>query len=258
MLKLGLRHEVVRAADGGPLQRVGLAEERRALAEHHAYDAGPVGRLQVLHALASRAADFVQGQPRQALVEALHDGIQRVHLHDAVDLGRDGPRDATAQRQHEQHAPLGERHDLEALQHAAGHAGREDDAEQARQAAQQAARLLRDGVQAAQAPADRLAEQFGLLRRKPGDIHQAIHVEPVAALGGDAPGGRVRVPEVARVLQPRHDGPDGGAGEVHLVGDGARPDRRSRVDKLLHDPAQHVALAGGEAFGQVGRAGHGG
>ena len=88
------------------------------------------------------------------------------------------------------------------------------------------------------------------MRRRSGagerrDAREVVDVVAVAAVGGDAPGGRVRLRDVALALEHRHLVAHRGRGdaEIGAARDRRRPDRLRARDVLLDDRPQDRGLA---------------
>ncbi len=105
-----------------------------------------------------------------------------------------------------------------------------------------------------------LVEEVGDLAalHRPEDTwaREMVDEEPVALVGRDAPGARVRLDQVPLALERHHLGADGGGRDLHAGRGGhvRRAHRLGRPDVLAHDGLQN----GGPAGVEVGVAGGGG
>ena len=249
LLELGLLDDVVRP---GHLQapRLGrVAEEDGALLEHQAHD--PVAVVgQVAHARLVGAAHFLQRQPGQALVEQIDDAVQVVPPELGLHLQHDRLHQPALHADDEHQPRRRERHHLHPLQDARRKLRAQHYPQHVRQPPQQPRRLTQHVVRVAD-EAFQLGEQrllLGLRERR--RTHQAVDERPVAQIGRDAAGRGIGVFEVAVVLQVAHRVPDRrrAQADVRVLRQIARSHRPGRLDEVLDDQPEDLALALGEAM----------
>ncbi len=94
-----------------------------------------------------------------------------------------------------------------------------------------------------------LVEEFGhlapLRRTEDARRREVVDEEPVALVGRDTPGARVRLDQVPVALERHHLGADGGRRDLHPGGGGdvRRADRLGSPDVLAHDRLQDGGTA---------------
>ncbi len=121
----------------------------------------------------------------------------------------------------------------------------DDDGRVRGDARQQLARLVQQVVHRHCGGREELGDPAPFGGRERGDAGEVVDVVAVAAVGGDAPRGRVRLCDVALALEHRHLVAHRRRGdpEIGTARDGGRPDRQRARDVLLDDRPQDRGLA---------------
>jgi hypothetical protein len=90
-----------------------------------------------------------------------------------------------------------------------------------------------------------IIDRVAFALRKAARAHQVIDEKAVAAVGRDSPGRRVRLGEIAEVLEIGHDVAEAGRRELEAAAfrERAGADRLTAGDMLHDDLAQHLACA---------------
>ncbi len=175
--------------------------------------------VQISDPFSARAADLVQGETGQPLIQQQHDPVKCGPGQLRLDVQNDGPYQSTANADDEHRSVGGKRHNLEALQDTGGKARRNRHPQQVCELAEQARTLADQPLGIRHAVRQLATQNFLLLFGELNLLHQLVHVGPVSPLGGYPAGRRVRVIKEAASLKITQRVPDrGGTQSQPVVG----------------------------------------
>ena len=134
-----------------------------------------------------------------------------------------------------------ERHEIQVLERRHVRGGRNGKADLVRRARDLLGYVGEQSLDSSGAPEPRFDLRRGRDDERRSD-EQLIDVQPIAQVGGHASGGCVRLPDIALLLEPRHDVPKRGGG--HPEAAAGQPQRRDglalldvRLDKDPENPS---------------------
>jgi hypothetical protein len=140
----------------------------------------------------------------------------------------------------------------------AGDVGSQDEAHRPAQAREDVGSVLHHPLRRGVSSGEGLGDGSGVSRGEGRALHEAVHEEAVALVGGDPSGARVRVVEIAEGLQVRHDVAHRGRGEGPPQGPGEvlRSHRLAGLDVQLDERPEYLPPAivkGGRAHTSIGK-----
>ena len=205
----------------------------------------------VAQAVRQRRADLLDREPGQALVEDLRHPVERLLGDGAAHLHEHRPHRPAPQGEHHQDPLARDLHQFQPLEHDVLEGRRHGHAQFLGQHAEHLRGAAEQLVHRVSGAREFVLQGLPCLVAGWREVHQAVHVDPVGQVGGDAAGRGVRMVEQPLVLELAHDVAHRGRrhAQPEAMRDGPAAGGLRRLDVGLDDRLEDVELAGGEVLG---------